>query len=276
MGLREIGLLAILGIGALLLFLVFRKKNKRSDIADELEKGMPPQWKSLLAKHVRFYRSLDAVGKKQFENDVREFLSEVTITGVETEVEDIDRVLIAASAVIPVFGFPEWKYHMLDEVLLYPGNFDYDFARKGDDRYIQGMVGTGYLNGKMILSRDALRLGFSNKTDKKNVGIHEFVHLVDKADGKIDGIPKQLLEHQYSIPWFDLIRQKMKEIHEGDSDINPYGGTSEVEFFTVASEYFFERPKLLQRKHPELYAMLEKVFDQDMAKQFKRKTKKTS
>ena len=56
----------------------------------------------------------------------------------------------------------------------------------------------------------------------------------------------------------------MDDIYENKSDINPYGGTSKVEFFAVVSEYFFERPKLLAKKHPELYNLLEEIFDQDM------------
>ena len=39
-------------------------------------------------------------------------------------------------------------------------------------------------------------------------------------------------------------------------------GSSEAEFFAVASEYFFERPKLFKQKHPELYAMLSVCFQQ--------------
>lgn len=50
------------------------------------------------------------------------------------------------------------------------------------------------------------------------------------------------MEKQYSIPWIDLINKKIDEIYEGESDINPYGGTNRAEFFSVASEYFFERP----------------------------------
>lgn len=46
------------------------------------------------------------------------------------------------------------------------------------------------------------------------------------------------------------------------SDINPYGATSNAEFFAVASEYFFERPDLLQEKHPELHELLSQVFRQ--------------
>ena len=39
-------------------------------------------------------------------------------------------------------------------------------------------------------------------------------------------------------------------------------GTSE--FFAVATEYFFERPGVMERKHPELYAMLSRVFNQNL------------
>ena len=116
----------------------------------------------------------------------------------------------------------------------------------------------------MILSKKALHHGFSNETDKKNTAIHEFVHLIDKTDGAVDGIPELLLEKQYVIPWIDLIKQKIDEIYEQKTDINPYGATNKAEFFAVISEYFFERPKLLKRKHPKLYELLEEIFNQNM------------
>ena len=56
------------------------------------------------------------------------------------------------------------------------------------------------------------------------------------------------------------MHQKMEEINNDKSDIRNYGGTSQIEFLAVAGEYFFERPKLLKRKHPELYEMLENCF----------------
>ncbi|MBT8392094.1 MAG: peptidase, partial [Ignavibacteriaceae bacterium] len=140
-----------------------------------------------------------------------------------------------------------------------------NFDTKGSGRRIAGMVGSGYMEGKMILSKPALRHGFKNESDKKNTAIHEFVHLIDKSDGSVDGIPSVLLEKQYSIPWIDLINKKIDEIYDGKSDINPYGGTNRAEFFSVVSEYFFERPKLLAKNHPDLYNLLEKIFKQDMA-----------
>ncbi|TLX73440.1 hypothetical protein E9993_15095 [Labilibacter sediminis] len=60
------------------------------------------------------------------------------------------------------------------------------------------------------------------------------------------------------------VNKKIDEIYEQNSDINPYGGTNRAEFFSVISEYFFERPKLLEKNHPELYDLLEKIFQQDM------------
>ena len=116
----------------------------------------------------------------------------------------------------------------------------------------------------MILAKPDLLAGFRNPADKRNVGVHEFAHLVDKSDGAIDGLPSVGLERSAIGPWIDLVRRKMEEMRRGDSDINPYGLTNEAEFFAVATEYFFERPGVLQRKHPELYEMMEQVFNQDL------------
>ena len=233
-------------------------------------KPFPASWRKTLVENVLFYNNLEVEEKLRFENKVQEFLINVNVSGVETEVNEYDRVLVAASAIIPIFAFPEWQYFNLREVLIYPGLFNDDFNTEGEKRSIAGMVGTGYMEGKMILSKQALHHGFRNESDKKNTAIHEFVHLIDKADGNIDGIPSLLLEKQYTIPWINLIQKKIEEIYEGKSDINPYGATDKTEFFAVISEYFFERPKLLKQKHPDLYRLLELIFVQKMAKKLKK------
>jgi len=63
----------------------------------------------------------------------------------------------------------------------------------------------------------------------------------------------------------------MEEINKDQSDIRNYGGTSKVEFFAVASEYFFERPDQFRRKHPELYTMMVDCFRQEPRYKAKRK-----
>jgi Mlc titration factor MtfA (ptsG expression regulator) len=239
-------------------FLLRKKKQSDIDIRPILV-----NYKAILLKEVEFYQRLDDTDKNKFEALVHEFLNDVKIEGVGTSITDLDKVLIASSAIIPVFGFPEWKYKNLTNIILYPNTFDKDFQFEGENRSILGMVGSGYMNGQMILSRKALMKGFSKESGKENTAIHEFVHLLDKSDGIIDGIPEIFLDHEYAVPWLKMMHQEMHRIEAGKSDINPYALTNEAEFLAVASEYFFEKPEKFQHTHPELYAMLSKIFQQD-------------
>jgi MtfA peptidase len=236
-------------------FFTSGKKNQAPQPLLSLEQ------KKLLASHVHFYLGLNEEDRTIFQAEVTEFLDKVDITGVDTEVEELDRILIASSAVIPLFAFRDWFYPNLITVDLYSDSFNKDFQTEGSGRSILGMVGSGgVMNGKMVLSQKALRLGFENNTDKRNTAIHEFAHLIDMSDGSTDGLPEYLLGMELVKPWVELIRQNIAEIKENKSDIDSYGATNEAEFFAVATEYFFERPELLQSKHPELYTLMEKVF----------------
>ncbi len=224
--------------------------------------SLPAGYREILEQHVLFFRALTAKEKIRFENKMAAFMSTIQIEGVHTNVEDIDRVFIAASAVIPIFAFTAWQYPNLTTVLLYPERFNSDFDFQQAEKPVLGMVGSGPMNYKMILSKPALREGFLNESDKNNTAIHEFVHLLDKIDGAVDGVPSILLKRQYSLPWLDLVHQEIKKIVASKSDINPYGATNKAEFFAVAAEYFFEQPQLFSRRHPALFAMMEEIFNQ--------------
>lgn len=254
-------------------FFNWNRKNNSKWILPKVP--FPKEWRVILNREVPFYNSLSNEEKTRFEYKIQEFLLNCRITGIKTSIDITDKILVASSGVIPIFGFDHWKYASLHEVLIYPSMFNEEFEIEGADRRILGMVGNGPMEGIMILSQQALQHGFKNESDKKNTAIHEFVHLIDKTGGPIDGIPSALMEKQYAIPWIDLIHKKINEIYDEKSDINPYGGTNSAEFFSVASEYFFERPKLLERKHPDLYNLLENVFKQDMSSRNLNKNKVT-
>lgn len=222
---------------------------------------MPAGYKNLLAAHVAFYRSLDEAGKIRFEEKIKEFLGYVRIEGVNTSIDDLDRLLVASSGVIPIFGFPEWRYYNLRDVLLYGDSFNADdFSMTGNRRDTLGMVGTGPMQMQMILSKPALHRDFDDSSGKENVWIHEFVHLLDKEDGDVDGVPEALLNKKYTIPWLHFMADNIAAIKAGKSDINVYGASNEAEFFAVAAEYFFGRPDLFKQKHPELYEMMTRIF----------------
>lgn len=225
----------------------------------------PLHWRKILRKKVAFYKRLSGTEKARFEALVQTFLLNCRVIGAGIKVDDTDKILVGASAVIPVFGFPNWQmYPNIDEVLLYPGTFNgRTFATDGSDRNVLGMVGTGEMNRKMILSKPALHQGFAS-SGRSNVGIHEFVHLLDMLDGSVDGLPDNLLDKQYTVPWLHLMHEEMENIRDKDSDLRAYGATNEAEFLAVAAEYFFQRPHQLERKHPKLYRLLEVVFNQDL------------
>jgi len=221
---------------------------------------LPEDYRGLLPVYVRFYRQLNEEDKLKFEKRVEQFLSAVKITGVNAVVEDLDRLLIASGAIIPVYAISDWQYINLHEVLLYPGTFNEDFDQDGADRRFSGMVGNAHLQNVMILTKWQLRQGFINEHDAHNTAIHEFAHLVDKMDGSLDGVPEIILERKYTKRWKELMDTTIGQMKQYGSDINMYGATSPVEFFAVISEYFFEQPDLLKANHPEIYEMLGRIY----------------
>jgi MtfA peptidase len=222
--------------------------------------ALPDNFRELLMDYVRFYVGLDEEARKRFDDRLQKFLSAVKVTGANAEVEDLDKVLIGAAAIIPVYYIPDWEYVNLREVLVYPGNFNTDFEQHGSERTITGMVGTGALQNVMILSKWELRQGFINSKDNRNTAIHEFVHLIDKMDGTLDGVPEILLERKYIARWQELLELTMQEIRQGTSDIDHYGATGAVECFPVLAEYFFEQPEDFSHRHPELAELMRRIF----------------
>lgn len=240
-------------------------KKKREKL---LSKPIPLAWKNLLEKHVPFYRDLDdAIDKTQFEKQVQRFIATKKISALKTNLDDLTKLLVASSAVIPTFAFPEFNYPNVKEVLLYPNTFDKKFGTNlsEGDKHISGMMGAGIMSGKIILSKPDLLRAYDGQHHTYNVGIHEFVHLLDATDGAVDGIPENLLDKTYIAPWVSEMKKEMHQINEGDSDINPYGLTNNAEFLAVVSEYFFSNPDKFKKRHFELYQYLEKIFHQDPA-----------
>ena len=246
-------ILFVLALLVLIIVLVFKPRRTEAF-------AMPDHYRDLLQDYVPFYTHLTEEGQKQFETRLQKFLSGTKITGVNAEVEDLDRVLIGAAAIIPVYFVPDWEYVNLHEVLVYPGNFNLDFEQHGHQRSISGMVGNGPLQNVMILTKWELRQGFINGESQHNTAIHEFVHLIDKMDGTLDGVPKILLEKKHVARWRILLENTIQDIRSGRSDINPYGATSPVECFAVVSEYYFKQPQLFEERHPELHDMLRRIF----------------
>lgn len=250
------------GVALLILFILWRSRSRK---AKRKQLAVPSNYIALLAQTVPYYQRLSDPEKSRFAAKVKEFLETINIEGIRTTVEPLDRVLIAAAAVMPSFGFPNWKYFNLTNIILYPGAFDEEYRLDGDRRPIAGMVGSGALNGQMLLSRPAVRAGFFDGHGKHNTALHEFVHLLDKADGIVDGVPEKFLRHTQTEEWERIVQHEIHRIEQGDSDINPYGAMNHGEFLAVSAEYFFQQPERMKEEHPDLYRMLSLIFNQQLA-----------
>ena len=135
----------------LLILLIFRRRK-----AGPVEIILPGNYRALLRKNVSYYRQLNDADKLRFENRIKEFLSYVRIHGVNIEIDDLDKLLVASSAIIPVFGF-DWHYYNVKDVLLYADTFNSEeFSVTAKERNVSGMVGTGAMQQMMILFKEHL------------------------------------------------------------------------------------------------------------------------
>lgn len=254
-------LIALLIIGGFIFLYLKNKKQRNTKLQSEVLNDNDLQ--QILSEHVAFYRELPSDKKEPFRKRVQLFLSKTQISGVNNlSVANKDRVYVASSAIIPIFHFENWQYNNIDEVLLYEGSFNKDFDTTSNQNNILGMVGTGALNRTMLLSLPSLREGFELNT-RENTGIHEFVHLLDKADGSVDGVADYLIPSSLVKPWIKEMQETISEIRKNDTEINPYGGTNEAEFFAVISEYFFQKPQQLEKHHPDLFKTLAQIYNTD-------------
>ncbi len=257
----------ILGVAILIGVVLSRKVFlKKRHIKRKLKEEFPQSWRNVLSQKVLFYSQLNDSDKFLFEKRVQRFVATKTIEGIDTNIDDTIRLMVASSAIIPTFAFPEYNYPDVRNVLIYPNSFDEHFQTQrfeGHREYITGMVGNRFQNGIVILSKPDLIAAFDGLPHEYNVGVHEFVHLLDKEDGVIDGIPEALMKRQYVGPWLHEIKNEMEKIEAGTSDINPYALTNNAEFLAVVSEYFFDSPEKFKHRHPELYQFLSTIYNRE-------------
>ncbi len=202
------------------------------------------------------------------------FLAEKQLTPLAgVELSDRDRLSIAIQACLPVLELGLDWYEGWVGVLVYPGDFRVKKAEMDEagvlHEWEDELAGESWEGGPVILSWDAvgdpLRVGAGGV----NVVIHEFAHKLDMRNGEADGQPP-LHAGMNAVAW----RTALKEAYEGFCDaldrgtatwLDPYAAENPAEFFAVASEAFFEAPRELRRRYPDLYAQFALFYRQDPA-----------
>jgi MtfA peptidase len=220
---------------------------------------LPVAWRRVLARRCHHCRRLPEPVRREFESQLHRFMIGRKVTGIEIDVTEELRILVAASAVTLTAGWPGSEWSRLSEVLLYPKDFDEEYGFDAPE-----LAGQAHPWGIVVMSAPSLQTSFQNRADGYHVGIHEFMHLLDMGDGEADGIPVGFGSARIEA-WERLWPREENRLLRGQSVLSPYALTNRVEFLAVAAEAFFGIPVALRRSHRELYDILRDYFRQDPA-----------
>ena len=249
----------------------FLKKRRREQLARE---PFPAQWLDILEQRFPYQRSLSDEEQTRLQFLIRCFLDEVNFEGCGgLEMTDEIRVTIAAQASVLLLKRDEDVYPGLQSVLVYPTAYsvpsqhvdEVGVVHEGYDTHL----GEAWERGDVILSWDDVRRDTAEMTDGQNVTLHEFAHQLDQQDGTFDGAPPLENAAHYR-SWARILMKEYKALQRAaergeTSLLDQYGATDPAEFFAVVTEAFFEQPKPLKARHPQLYAELQKFYRQDPA-----------
>ena len=249
---------------------------RRLSRADVIAQPFPPSFHELLLRRVPCAKLLSAAELEKLEALVRIFNSEKTFEGAAgLELTDEMRVVIAARACLLLLQRIELDgplYPDLQSIIVYPSTYKVRAERR--EGYVtieheQTRLGESWSRGVVVLSWDAVSAGSANPGDGHDVVLHEFAHQLDAEDGAMDGTPELDDLERYSV-WSKVAGNEYAALlddveHHRKTSIDAYGATNAPEFFAVVVEHFFEKPQLLARKHPELYAELARFFRFDPA-----------
>jgi MtfA peptidase len=250
----------------------FFKQRRRQQLR---ARSAPEEWRSIISRNVPFFYRLPPEDQRELLSHVQVFLAEKNFEGCAgLEITKEMRVTIATQACLLLLHRRTNYYPRLVTILVYPSGYTVEEKRHLDG-YIwsEGMEGrlgeTGRQMGSMVLAWDAAKSGATDPSDGKNLVLHEFAHQLDFEDLAADGVPA-LGSRGDKLSWAGVMKMEFAALRAADETgiptlLDTYGATNPAEFFAVATEAFFERPRALQGQHPRLYGELQRFFRQDPA-----------
>jgi Mlc titration factor MtfA (ptsG expression regulator) len=249
----------------------FFKRRRRKRL---LESPFPAEWLRLIERNVRFYACLPEGDHRELQGLVQIFLAEKSFEGCGgLELTDEIKVTIAAQACLLLLHRQTDIYPRLVTILVYPSAY----LAKGV-KQIRGPIvlegesarlGESWPSGVVVLSWNDVRAGAGDIHDGQNLVLHEFAHQLDREDGAINGTPLLEQRSQY-VTWGRVLSAEFERLQRDSwagraTVLDEYGATDPAEFFAVATECFFEKPRVLKKRHPALYDELKSFYRQDPA-----------
>jgi Mlc titration factor MtfA (ptsG expression regulator) len=218
---------------------------------------LDPMYKKPLQKYLKYYQVLDPSAKILFEKRVQKFINQKRFIarGMDTITDEM-KALIAGAAIQLTFGHPSIYFTHFKRILVYPDSY----YSKISKRYHKGEVN---LRGSIVLSWKNFVQGYLDNEDGRNLGLHEMAHALH-LENAITNEEYGFLDDKIMKSWGNLCNQETEKMNSGKSDFfRAYAATNRQEFFAVAVENFFERPREFQDWNPKLYETLARILNQD-------------
>jgi len=239
-----------------------------------VRRPFPDRWLTILSRRVPFYERLPPPLQAQLRDLIKVFVNDKRFIGCAgQEIDDEIRITIAAQACLLTLNRPGDQYSRLCTVLVYPSTFvatreEHDDLGLVSTNRIE-LLGESWDEGKVVLAWDNVRQGVMNPHDGQNVVLHEFAHQLDGESGAVNGAPVLRTRGAYR-SWARTFLEeyeslKLRSEHRLDGLLDDYGASDPAEFFAVATETFFERPREMAARHRELYAELRGFYRVDPA-----------
>lgn len=235
----------------------------------------PAEWRAIVDRTIPQLARMDEASRTELLGHAQVLLAEKHFEGCGgLELTDEIRVTIAVQASRLLLNRPDDYFPSVTSILVYPAAVSHQRSEvlaegiwEESEMGISGLA-TGR-KGAIVLAWDDVLHGLSEPGDARDVTLHEFAHELDYQDRSFDGTPP--LESRAAYRAWGRAMQPAFEAHRAAvaagqrSVLDDYAATNPAEFFAVLTEHFFERPRELRERHPDLYEVIKAFYRQDPA-----------
>jgi hypothetical protein len=258
---------------AMVLVWIVPPRLRRSRRSRLLAKPFARAHAEILERNVPLYRDMPSDLKAQLCGRINVFLNEKAFIGCGgLDVTEEMKVTIAGHACLLILNRDTDYFPGFSSILVYPDTYLVDevvydgfVATEGQD----ARSGESWQRGPVILSWQDVLESLADDSYGYNVVMHEFAHKLDEENGEVDGVPA-LAESSHYREWADVLTRAYGASGSNGSTrhsevLDEYAFTAPEEFFAVATETFFEKPRQMRDELPELYAQLRRFYCVDPA-----------
>ena len=232
--------------------------------------GFKVRWRDILEKNVALYRRLPEDITLVVEALIPWFIDKVQWEwshwdrDLDDSEKELQKVCVACEACLLIARRSKDDYKGFKKFIFFPRDLTpvrgKDSKAAGDASPSEGRVRQGWYWTK---------IGMEDGNDNYNLTLHEFAHVLDFREKKSDSVPyfdKRSVRREYEA----FMENEYKDIcraweNKTGCEVMEEYATKKVEFFTVATEAFFEYPAMMRLKRRALYSWMEKIYGMDTA-----------